>query len=107
MKRGDAVVLRAGSALWYDRTADELAELEAQDAREGRFTDAAGEPILHSPVGTLYLEADAVAVVTRLKGVVWRGWRRRPSGLAAALATVEGVPRYVMFSRSSVREPDT
>lgn len=104
MKRGDIVVLRAYTSAWYRRSDEELAVAEARDVAAGRYTDDGGEPLLYSRMGSIYIEQDVAVFVTRLKGLEWDTWWRRPKGLVEGLATIGGIPRYILFKRTSTTE---
>ena len=102
IQRGQAVILSKSSSVWYDKSDDEIAAQYASDAAAGRFMDSAGEPIIHSRVGSMMLDRDVTAIVTKTKGLIWRHWIRRPKGLVEGLITISGIPRYVMFKKDSV-----
>lgn len=91
------VVLPAGSLFWYRVSDAELEAERAEDVARGDALDSAGETRLYPSVRGDRLAVDTVATVLRRRGVTWDHWRARPKNLAEGLATIEGVPRVVMF----------
>jgi len=100
LKRGDLVHLKRPFNIWIERTADEIKLLREQDARNGRWHDDAGEPILYGAYGgwTLVPPSDELdLVVTSLRPKNWLGWGRRPKGLTSGFSYELG--REVLFVR--------
>jgi len=99
VRRGDTLVLPAGTRVWWTRSDEEIRSLRDSDIAAGRFCDSAGESIVYSPLSSFFLDEDVVVLVTRLRGIVWPGWTRRPAVLTEGFLTLGGIPRYVLFRR--------
>ena len=108
VRRGDVVVLPPGLGVWWNKTAEEIDAEYQRNAREGRFLDSAGEPILISSMGHTFLQSPAFALVTKLKGADWTHWSHRPRRLTEVLVTLEdGTTKYMMFSRPLPKREET
>jgi len=98
MKSGDDVVLLpTGTHYWFRRTEDELQKLIQHDISIGNSITSDGESRIYSPVGGTRLKVDTVVTVTRRRGIEWTTWYRKPRHLLEGLATIDGVPRIIMF----------
>lgn len=102
MRTGDIVVIRGCSQVWYVKTDAEVIAAREHDASRGIFFDSAGEPLLYSSLGSIRHNSPIVAIVTRLRGIYWPHWSRRPTGLVEGLGTIDGFLRPIMFLRRSV-----
>lgn len=104
LRKGDTVVLRARTHHYYNRTDEEVQEYYDLFAKNGQVLDDAGEPRVVSKVGAITLPQDTVAFVTRVRGIEWKGWGRRPVGLVEGIVTLNDMPRFVLFFKKDVRK---
>ena len=97
MKDLDTKLLTAGTHYWYRRSETEMQELIQHDIAIGNSITSDGESRIYSPVGGTRLDVDTVVTVTRRRGIEWNTWYRKPRHLVEGLATIDGVPRMIMF----------
>ena len=98
MKEHETVVLPWGTGLWYNKSPEEVEEERRRDIMTGNTLTSDGETRLYSTIGYFVLRQDALAIITRKRGVEWSGFRKKPTHLVEGLVTLDGVPRLVMFS---------
>lgn len=102
MRAGDVVVVEPRSTIYYLKTSAEIQARQAEDEAKGRFFDDGGEPLLYSKIGYINIDTATVATVTRMRGLQWPHWTRRPKGLIECFINVDGVPRLVMLKKCDV-----
>ena len=104
LTRGDTILVEQGATYWFYRTDAEVAALREADQRDGRLYDAGGEPVIYSSVGCSRAPHSALGIVTRLKGIEWPTWGRRPKHLVECILTLDGVPKYVLVRSDRVKK---
>lgn len=97
MKDFITTLLPAGTRYWYRRSDAELQEMMQHDIAIGNSMTSDGESRIYSPVGGTKLDVDTVVTVTRRRGIEWNTWYLKPKHLVEGLATIDGVPRMIMF----------
>jgi len=97
MKGLDTLTLASGTRYWYRRTKTELDALVQYDISIGNTMTSDGESRIYSPIGGAMLEVETVVTVTRRRGLEWNTWYRKPRHLVEGLATIDGVPRIIIF----------
>jgi len=88
IKPGDCFFLSANAYVWYTRSDDEVARLRAWNDRiNGAATGDDGESRVYSRQGAARLPSPTGVIITRLNGVEWHGWGKKPVGLVVATVT--------------------
>lgn len=96
MKR-DVVIIPPHWKYYYIRTNEELAAARERDIAAGRHMDSAGEPLLYSKIAAAQVSTATTVMITKKRGITWDTWLTRPRHLVEGLATINGVPRFIMF----------
>jgi hypothetical protein len=98
VKEHETVVLPWGTSLWYNRGPEEIEAQRREDTLTGNTLTSDGESRLYSPIGYRVLRHNALAIITRKRGLEWNGFRTKPKHLVEGLVTLDGIPQLVMFS---------
>ena len=85
IKPGDCFFLPARAYIWHTRSDDEVARLYENDRINGNAIGDDGESRLRQ--GALRLPSPTGVIITRLNGVEWHGWGKKPTGLVVATVT--------------------
>ena len=99
--KAETLTLEAGTVYFRNRSEDELADARWSDAKTGNTLDSAGEPKLYCRTVYHVLREDTLVTITKRRGVEWDTWRQKPGRLTEGLATIDGRPQIIMFSRSA------
>jgi hypothetical protein len=87
IKSGDCFFLAALAYVWHTRSDDEVARLYESDRINGNTIGDDGESRVYSRQGGLRLPSPTGVIITRLNGVEWHGWGKKPTGLVVATVT--------------------
>jgi hypothetical protein len=87
IKSGDCFFLDALAYVWHTRSDDEVARLYEDDRINGNTIGDDGESRVYSRQGGLRLPSPTGVIITRLNGVEWHGWGKKPTGLVVATVT--------------------
>jgi hypothetical protein len=87
IKPGDCFFLNALAYVWHTRSDDEVARLYENDRINGNTIGDDGESRVYSRQGGLRLPSPTGVIITRLNGVEWHGWGKKPTGLVVATVT--------------------
>lgn len=93
----DTVILPATGTYWYHITQEQLEAIRRQDIEEGNTYDAGGEPRIYTALRSGYVKDHTLVTITRRRGVPWNSWRTKPRHLVEGLATIDGVPKVIIF----------
>ena len=87
IKRGAALLLAPNSIIYYTRTHEDVERMHEDDRRNGNTMGEDGESRVYSRQGSARLLAPTWVVISRLNGVEWHGWGKKPTGLVVATVT--------------------
>jgi hypothetical protein len=97
----ETILLPKGTRYWYRKKPEELEQERQKNEARGRFFDDAGEPVLYSAIGTNWFQESTLITVIKKRNVEWTHWSPKPKFLAEGLATINGLPKVVMFQNES------
>jgi hypothetical protein len=87
IKPGDCFFLPASAYIWYTRSDDDVSRLYEDDRINGDTIGDDGESRVYSRQGSARLPSPTGVIITRLNGVEWHGWGKKPVGLVVATVT--------------------
>lgn len=94
VKRGDKVTLTKirpqQHNVWIERSEADVQALRDKDAKEGRWHDEGGEPIIYGPYKGLPFDVESTEVVVTSLRPAWKGMGHRPKGLRSGFSEALG-----------------
>ena len=87
IRPGDAFFLAENATIYYTRSHDDVARMYENDRINGDTIGDDGESRIHSRQASAGIRSPTMVMITRLNGVEWYGWGKKPTGLVVATVT--------------------